>query len=91
MLDQRVFTHFSGRWVPEVFDTKEYEDKRDEQHAEEQPADLVPGAGPLSPLGCFCLRSDKERCLMPVTQGVTRTHGYQTLTSCRGAEQQGKP
>lgn len=67
MLYQRVFTYFSGCWVPEVFDTKKYQNKRKEQRAEEQSTELVPGAALLPRLGCFCLFNDK-----PVIAGVCR-------------------
>lgn len=59
MPDQRVFTYFSGCWVPEVSDTKKYQNKGKEQQAEEQSAELVPGAALLPRLGCFCLLEEK--------------------------------
>lgn len=59
MLDQRVFTYFSGCWVPEVYDAKKYQNKRKEQHAEEQSTELVPGAALPRRLGCLCLFNDK--------------------------------
>lgn len=59
--DQRVFTYFSGCRVPEVSDTKKYQDKGEEQQAEEQSAQLVPGAALLPRLGCFCLSEGKRR------------------------------
>lgn len=58
MLDQRVFTYFSGCWIPEVLDTKKHQNKRKEQQAEEQSTELVPGAALLPRLGCFCLFND---------------------------------
>lgn len=59
-----------------MFDTKEYEDESNEQHAEEQPADLVPGAGLLSGLGCFCLDKHKR----------TISRGLPSLPEGRGHE-----
>lgn len=91
-LGRRVFTYFSGCWVPEIFDTKKYQNKRNEQDAEEHSADLVSGAGLLSRLGCFCLINDKRAIASgPLTiQGGTSTRAYQTsitLTSCTVAKQ----
>lgn len=91
-LGRRVFTYFSGCWVPEIFDTKKYQNKRNEQDAEEHSADLVSGAGLLSRLGCFCLINDKTAIASgPLTiQGGTSTRAYQTsitLTSCTVAKQ----
>lgn len=91
-LGRRVFTYFSGCWVPEIFDTKKYQNKRNEQHAEEQSADLVSGAGLLSRLGCFCLINDKTAIAsgLLMIQGGTSTRAYQTsitLTSCTVAKQ----
>lgn len=92
VLGRRVFTYFSGCWVPEIFDTKKYQNKRNEQHAEEQSADLVSGAGLLSRLGCFCLINDKTVIAsgLLMIQGGTSTRAYQTpitLTSCTVAKQ----
>lgn len=90
--DQRVFTYFSGYWVPEIFDTKKYQNKRNEQHTEEQSADLVSGAGLLLPLGCFCLINDKTAIARGwmMIQGEMSTQAYQRfimLTSCMVAKQ----
>lgn len=77
MLDPRGRTYFSGCWVPEVFDTEKYENQRNDQHAEEQSTDLVPAAGLLSGLGCFCLINYKRaisRGLLPIHGGFEYTH-----------------
>lgn len=71
-------TYLSGCWVPQVFGTKEHEDESNEQHAEEQPANPVPGAGLLSGLGCFCLDKHKRTIsrvlpLLPVGRGHEHT------------------
>lgn len=82
MLDQRVCTHFSGCWVPEVLDTKKYQNKRQEQQAEEQSTELVPGAALPPRLGCFCLFNDTA-AVGRVCSGLPGGGGHAPVRPCR--------
>lgn len=57
ILDHRIFTHFFRRWVPEISDTKKYQNKKNHQYAE-QSTDLASFAD-LSCLSWFCLSNYK--------------------------------
>lgn len=87
-LGERVFTYFSRCWVPEKFDTKKYQNKSNEQRAEEQSADLVSGAGLRSRFGCFCLTNDKTAITgaLLLIQGGTGTHAWRTLVTLASYE-----